>query len=207
MFDDVDYRVRVTQIDSLINIIGISSVLSELRDTDSTSVDLMPATGIGKARGTVGFFQLEFMHTMVWQNYSSRMYGFCTRIKNATHYGVDQVFAAALREWRAAVQVREPGELCLLLKPRPCSHAGHASDPLLLFYVLRSPCCCNWCRDGRLLRSKLSNIIIDWLSSPRLQPSPSDCGGGGVVIPHVYFWNSIFFSLWISWNRFRLLLG
>ena len=65
MFDDVDCHVRVTQIDSLINTIGISCVLSELRDTDSTSVDLVPATGIGKTRGTVGFFQREFMHTMV----------------------------------------------------------------------------------------------------------------------------------------------
>ena len=61
MFHDVDYRVRVSEIDSLINIIGFSCMLSE----PCTSVDLVHDTGIGKIRKTAHFLYLEFMHTIV----------------------------------------------------------------------------------------------------------------------------------------------
>ena len=48
------------------------------------------------------------------------MYGFCASVKNATHYGVDQGFAAAPIQRQAVVQAIKPGGLSLSLKPRLC---------------------------------------------------------------------------------------
>ena len=54
------YRVRVTEIDSLIDI-GFYSMLSG----HCTSDGLVHVTDIGKTRETARFVYLEFMHTML----------------------------------------------------------------------------------------------------------------------------------------------
>ena len=61
MFHDVDYRVRVTEMYSLIDIIGFSCMLTG----HYTFVDFVHVKGIGQTRETAHFLHLEFMHTMV----------------------------------------------------------------------------------------------------------------------------------------------
>ena len=96
----VDYRVRMTEIDSLINIIGFSCMLSGCR-TSILSTWCMSRTL--ETRETASFLHLVYMHTMAL-NYSNRMYSFCESVKNATHHGA----------------------LCLSLKPRLCRYQSNS---------------------------------------------------------------------------------
>ena len=74
MIDDVDYRVRVTKIDSHINIIGLSCMLSGLPGTVLLLTWCMSRTSKKHAKRLVFFI---FNLWIQWsKNYSNRMYCF-----------------------------------------------------------------------------------------------------------------------------------
>ena len=75
------------------------------------------------------FFMFN-LYTQWCKHDSNRMYSFCASVKNATHYGVGQAFAAApISKWRASqYNAIEPGRLCLWLKPRLCRYQSKSTS-------------------------------------------------------------------------------